>query len=99
MAKQKVEPLADRLLVRPISKEETTKSGIILPDTSTKERPQEGEVLATGPGKKNEDGKVIPMTIKIGDRVLFSKYSPTEIKIDEEELYILSEGDVLAIIK
>ena len=97
--KQTIQPLGDRILVRALALEETTKAGIILPDTSSKERPQEGEVLAVGTGKKNDDGKVLPMTIKVGDRVLFSKYGPTEIKIDREELLILSESDVLAIIK
>lgn len=100
MAKKKnVEPMGDKILVKPMTREETTKSGIILPEIGSKERPQEGEVLAVGPGRKNDDGKVIAMTIKVGDKIIFSKYGPSEIKIADEELLILSESDVLAIIK
>ncbi len=91
----KLEPLADRLVVRPIEKEEMTKSGIILPDTA-KEKPQEGEVLAVGPGRVSEDGKRIPLDISVGDIVIYSKYGGTEIKVDNEELIILREGDILA---
>jgi chaperonin GroES len=78
-------------------REEITKSGIVLPDTA-KEKPQEGEVLAVGPGKY-EDGKLQPMSVKVGDKILFAKYAPTEIKVDGEELYILREDDILAIIE
>ena len=91
----KLEPLADRVVVKPIEKEEMTKSGIVLPDT-VKERPQEGEVIAVGPGRLSEDGKRIAMDIKVGDRVIYAKYGGTEIKIEDEELVILREGDILA---
>ena len=91
----KLEPLADRLVVRPIEREDITKGGIILPDT-VKEKPQEGEVVAVGKGRLSEDGKRIAMEIKVGDRVLYAKYGGTEIKIDDEDLIILRESDILA---
>jgi chaperonin GroES len=91
----KLQPLADRVLVKPIEKEEKTKSGIYLPDTA-KEKPQEGKVLAVGPGKISEDGKRIAMDLKVGDTVIYAKYGGTEIKIDDEELIILRESDILA---
>jgi chaperonin GroES len=91
----KLQPLADRVLVRPVEKEEKTKSGIYLPDTA-KEKPQEGEIIAVGPGKLNDDGKPIPMVLKVGDRVIYAKYGGTEIKVDDEELIILRESDILA---
>jgi len=91
----KLQPLADRLVVKPIEREEKTKTGIYLPDTA-KEKPQEGEVIAVGPGRLSEDGKRIAMDIKVGDRVIYAKYGGTEIKIDDEELVILRESDVLA---
>ena len=91
----KLEPLADRLVVRPIEREEVTKGGIVLPDTA-KEKPQEGEVLAVGPGRLSEDGKRIAMDVKVGDIVIYAKYGGTEIKIDDEELLILSESNILA---
>ncbi len=91
----KLEPLADRLVVKPIEREEMTKSGIVLPDTA-REKPQEGEVLAVGPGRLSEDGKRIAMEIKVGDRVIYAKYGGTEIKIEDEELVILRESDILA---
>ena len=93
----KVKPLADRVIVKPIEVEEKTKSGIVLPDTA-KEKPQEGEVVAVGPGRY-EDGKLIPMNVKQGDRVLFAKYAGTEIKIDDEEYLIMRESDILGIIE
>jgi len=91
----KLEPLADRLVVKPIEREEMTKGGIFLPDTA-KEKPQEGEVVAVGKGRLSEDGKRIAMEIKVGDRVLYAKYGGTEIRIDDEELIILRESDILA---
>lgn len=91
----KLEPLADRLVVKPIEKEERTKGGIILPDTA-KEKPQEGEVVAVGPGRLSEDGKRIAMDVKVGDIVLYARYGGTEIKIDNEDLIILRESDILA---
>jgi chaperonin GroES len=91
----KLQPLADRVLVKPIEKEEKTKSGIYLPDTA-KEKPQEGEVIAVGPGKIDDSGKRIPMDLKVGDRVIYAKYGGTEIKVDDVELMILRESDILA---
>jgi len=90
-----LQPLADRLVVRPIEKEVVTKGGIVLPDTA-KEKPQEGEVIAVGPGRLSEDGKRIAMDIKVGDIVIYAKYGGTDIKVDDEELIILREGDILA---
>ena len=91
----KLQPLADRLVVKPIEREEKTKSGIYIPDTA-KERPQEGEVIAAGPGRLSEDGKRIAMDVKVGDVVLYAKYGGTEIKVDGEEVVILRESDILA---
>jgi len=90
-----LQPMADRVLVKPIEKEEMTKSGIYLPDTA-KEKPQEGEVIAVGPGKMTEDGKRIAMDLKVGDTVIYAKYGGTEIKLDDDELIILRESDILA---
>jgi chaperonin GroES len=95
VAKVKLEPMADRLVVRPIEKEEMTKGGLVLPDTA-KEKPQEGEVLAVGPGRVSDDGKRIAMDVKVGDIVIYAKYGGTEVKIDDEELMILRESDILA---
>ena len=91
----KLEPLADRLVVKPSEREEVTKSGIVLPDT-VREKPQEGEVLAVGPGRLSEDGKRIAMEVKVGDIVLYARYGGTEIKVEDEELMILRESDILA---
>ena len=91
----KLDPLADRVVVRPSSKEEVTKGGIVIPDTA-KEKPQEGEVLAVGPGKMTEEGKRIPLDVKVGDIVIYAKYGGTEIKEGDEELIILRESDILA---
>jgi chaperonin GroES len=99
MAKINLKPLADRLIVEPIEQEETTASGIILPETA-KERPQEGNVLAVGTGRKDEDGKPIPMDVKEGDRVLYAKYAGTEVKLpDDRKVLVLKESDVLAIVE
>ncbi len=92
----KIRPLQDRLIVKRIDEEETTKGGIIIPDTA-KEKPQEGKVIAVGKGKINDDGKLQPLDVKKGDRVLFSKYSGTEINIEGEEHLIIREDDVLGI--
>jgi chaperonin GroES len=92
-----VKPLADRILVRRIEEQETRKGGIIIPDTA-KEKPQEGEIVAVGPGRLNEEGKRIAMEVKKGDRVLIGKYSGTEVKIDGTEYVILREDDVLGIL-
>jgi chaperonin GroES len=90
-----LQPLTDRLVVKPIQKEEMTKGGIFIPDTA-KEKPQEGEVIAIGPGRMTDDGKRIPMDLKVGDRVIYSKYGGSEIKIDDVEMIILRENDILA---
>ena len=94
----KIRPLQDRVIVQRIEEEEKTKGGLIIPDTA-KEKPQEGKVIAVGKGKLNEDGKVTPMDVKVNDRVLFGKYSGTEINIDGEEHLIMREEDILGIIE
>ena len=94
----KFRPLHDRVLIKVLDSEEKTKGGIIIPDTA-KEKPQEGEVVAVGPGAKNEDGKVAPMDVKIGDIVLFGKWSGTEVKIDGKEYSIMKESDIMGITK
>jgi chaperonin GroES len=91
----KLQPLGDRLVVKPLEGEEKTRGGIILPDTA-KEKPQEGKVLAVGPGRLSEDGQRIAMEVKVGDVVLYVKYGGTEVKIDGEELIVLRESDILA---
>jgi len=91
----KLQPLADRLVVMPIARDEVTKSGIVLPDTA-KEKPQEGKVIAVGPGKMDDTGKRIAMDLKIGDIVIYAKYGGTELKIEGKEYMILRESDVLA---
>jgi len=92
----KIQPLGDRLVVKPIEREEVTKGGIVLPDTA-KEKPQEGEVVAVGPGRLSDDGKQrIPMDVKVKDIVIYTKYGGAEIKVDDEELVILRESDILA---
>jgi chaperonin GroES len=88
-------PLGDRVVVRPIEREEMTRSGIVLPETA-KEKPQEGEVIAVGPGRLTEDGKRVPMEVAVGDRVLFAKYAGTEFKEDGVEYLIIRESDILA---
>jgi chaperonin GroES len=95
--KTNIRPLEDRILVRPEEGEETTVSGIVIPDTA-KEKPQEGTVLAVGVGKRSDSGELIPMDVKEGDRVIYSKYGGTEVKLEGEELLILSARDVLAIL-
>jgi len=93
----KFRPLYDRVLVRRIDSEEKTKGGIIIPDTA-KEKPMEGEVIAVGAGTRTEDGKVIPLDVKAGDRVIFGKWSGTEIKLDGEDLLVMKESDVMGIL-
>ena len=93
-----VTPLADRVIIEPSAAEETTAGGIIIPDTA-KEKPQEGEVVAVGPGSKNEDGKLSPMDVRVGDIVLFGKWSGTEVKIDNKEYSIMKESDIMGISK
>ena len=94
----KFQPLHDRVLVRPVAQEERTTGGIIIPDTA-KEKPMEGEVLAVGPGARSENGMIHPLDVKPGDRVLFGKWSGTEIKLDGEELMIMKESDLMGIIE
>ena len=96
--KLNLKPLGDRVVVEPLEKEEKTASGIILPETA-KEKPQEGTVLAAGPGRTDDDGKRIPMDVKVGDVVLYAKYAGTEVKIDDKKLLILKESDILAIVE
>ena len=93
----KLRPLSDRVVVKPLPREEVTKSGIVLPDTA-KEKPQQGEVLAVGPGRVLDSGDRVVVDVKQGERVLFAKYSGTEIKLDREEYLILREADILAVI-
>jgi chaperonin GroES len=91
-------PLHDRVLVRRVAEEQKTKGGIIIPDTA-QEKPSEGEVVAVGPGARSEDGKVTPLDVKVGDRVLFGKYGGTEIKVDGEDMIVLRESDILGIVE
>ena len=98
MAKTKFRPLHDRVVVKRLDAEEKTKGGIIIPDTA-KEKPQEGEVVAVGPGGRDEAGKLIPMDLKSGDRVLFGKWSGTEVKIDGQDLLIMKESDIMGVIE
>ena len=94
----KLRPLGDRVVIKPTPREEMTKSGIVLPDTA-KEKPQEGEILSVGPGAFDNEGKRQPMDVKQGDKVLYAKYAGTEFKVDAEELLILSQKDILAIVE
>jgi len=91
----KIKPLGDRVVIKPTPKEEISRGGIVLPDTA-KEKPQDGKIVAVGPGKLTEDGKRLDMEVKVGDKVIYSKYAGTEIKVDDEELIILRESDILA---
>ena len=93
-----IKPLSDHILIEPIKEEEKTKSGILLPETAEKEKPEQGRVVAVGPGKKDEQGKLVPLEVKVGDRVLFTKYGPNEFKIEDKEYLIAKEEDIFAII-
>jgi chaperonin GroES len=95
----RIRPLADRVVIKPVDREEKTKGGIYLPDTANKERPMEGTVLAVGEGRRDDSGKLIPMSVKSGDKVLFAKYSGTEFKVDEVEYLILAEKDILGVVQ
>jgi chaperonin GroES len=97
-SKLKLKPLGGRVIVEPIEQEEMTAGGIILPETA-KEKPQEGKILAAGPGERDEDGKRIAMEVKVGDKVLYAKYSGTEVKVEGKKLLILRESDILAIVE
>ena len=92
-----IKPLADRIVIKPAEAEEMTKGGIILPDTA-KEKPVVGEVVATGPGRRGDDGKLVPMEVKVGDKVLYGKYSGTEVTLDRQEYLIMRESDIFAIV-
>ena len=94
-----IKPLSDHILVEPIKEDEKTRSGIFLPDTGQKEKPEQGMVVAVGDGKKTDDGKIVPVSVKAGQKVLFTKYGPTEIKVDGKEYLIASESDILAVIE
>ena len=93
-----IQPLGDRVVIKPLAEDITTKSGIVLPETMEKEKAEKGEVLAVGRGRVLDNGTLAPITVKVGDKVMFKKYSPDEIKIEGEELLIISESDILAII-
>ena len=97
--KMNIKPLSDHILIEPIKEEEKTKAGIFLPETASKEKSEEGKVIAVGPGKMTDDGKIIPMSVKVGDKILFTKYGPNEIKVDNKEYLIATEADILAIIE
>ncbi len=94
-----IKPLGDRVLVRPISREEKTESGIIIPDTATKEKPEQGEVVAVGLGELNEKGERMPIEVAVGQMVMFTKYSPNEIDVEGEQLLVIRQKDILAIIE
>ena len=95
----KIKPISNYILIKPLPQEEITKAGIFLPESADKERPEQGTIVAVGPGKKMVSGKIIPLNVKVGDIVLFTKYGPTEIKIDNKEYLIAKEEDILAIIE
>jgi len=95
----KIKPLSDHILIEPIKEEEKTKTGILLPETAEKEKPEQGKVIAVGPGKRTEKGEIIPISVKPGQKVLFTKYGPNEIKVDDKEYLIAKEEDILAIIE
>ena len=99
MSDFRIRPLGDRVVIKPAEREEKTRGGIFLPDTASKERPMEGTVLAVGDGRRDDSGKLIPMNVAVGDKVLFAKYSGTEFKVDEVEYLILSEKDILGVIQ
>lgn len=94
----RIRPLADRVVIKPAEREERTKGGIYLPDTASKERPMEGTVIAAGEGRRDDSGKLIPMSVKVGEKVLFAKYSGTEFKIDDVEYLMMAEKDILGVV-
>ena len=95
----KIKPLSDHVLIEPVKEEERTKTGILLPETAEKERPEQGKVIAVGPGKKDKTGRTIPLEVKPGDRVLFTKYGPNEIKVNNKEYLIAKQEDILAVLE
>ncbi len=94
-----LKPLHDHVIVKAITEDEVTKAGIVLPDTVDKEKPEKGEVVAVGPGKMMDSGQRAPMSVKVGEKVMFKKYSPDEIKVDDEEYLVISEGNIMAILE
>jgi chaperonin GroES len=94
-----IDPLYDKVVIKPLSREEVTASGIVLPDTADKEKPMQGEVIAVGPGKRLDNGNLSPMTVKKGDKVLFTKYAPDEVEIDDEEYLVIDEDKILGIVR
>jgi len=94
-----IDPLYDKVVIKPLSREEVTASGIVLPDTADTEKPMQGEVIAAGPGKRLENGSVAPMTVKKGDKVLFTKYAPDEVEIDGEDYLVIDEDKILGIVR
>jgi len=99
MSKTKIKPVGGNILVKPVDNEQTSASGIVLPDTVDKEKPQRGEIIALGTGKKTEDGKVVAFSVKVGDIVLFKKYSPDEVEVDGEDYLIMEEDAILCVIE
>jgi len=99
MNKINIKPLGDRVLVEPLAKEAKTKSGLIIPDTASGERPEQGTVIAVGPGKMTEDGILLPLTVKKGQKIIFSKYGPDEVKVNDKEYLIIKEENILAIVE
>jgi len=99
MSKIKIKPLADYILIEPVKEEEKTKAGILLPQTAERERPEQGKVIAVGPGRRDEKGNIIPLSVKVGQKVLFKKYGPDEIKVDDKEYLICKEEDILAVVE
>ncbi|NJO81778.1 MAG: co-chaperone GroES [Chloroflexi bacterium AL-W] len=95
----RIRPLADRVVIKPMEREEVTKGGIFLPDTASKERPMEGTIVAVGEGRVDDNGKRVPMSVKSGDKIIFAKYSGTEFKVDDIEYLILAEKDILGVIQ
>ena len=95
----KLRPLGDHVIVKPLANDEVTKAGIVLPDTVNKEKPEKGEVIAVGPGKLLENGQRSAPSVKVGDKVVFKKYSPDEVKVDGEEYLVISEGDIMAVLE
>ncbi|OIO48582.1 MAG: co-chaperone GroES [Parcubacteria group bacterium CG1_02_41_12] len=94
-----IKPLGDRVIIKALEEEQISKSGIVLPDTADKEKPEQGEVIAAGPGKRLDNGEIAPLSVKVGDKVVFRKYSADEIKINDEEVLVVSESDIVGIIE
>ena len=95
----RIRPLADRVVIKPAEREEKTKGGLFIPDTASKERPMEGEIVAVGDGRRTDEGALVPMSVKVGDKVLFAKYSGTEYNVDDVDYLVLAEKDILGVIQ